>query len=330
MSATGTKERIENADEVCPICLGGDEDSVGADDVNFGSQQTQAHQDGLVYGECGHKFCLPCLKQLFAAPSTAWSDRMQEAGTIRFPTQEDLLNVPTMGRCPICRRTLRLLDLRKQQRSPSNSKTEYAVSRENDVTQTELSGMVFLKRKRKEGQESIHFPKAGTEGSETGAPYVSFEKIAVDWILADQTTMAEKRRYFDPRSICFHKESRTFHGTIRWDVPSWQDLTQTTCAIDCGKRLNGSNAWEYILNFSSDFRYVARGVLIKRRDPCRRDDCQRVECKFPLDGEWDVEWDPNNSISCNRQDLKSIRVHGNSVYTNDDSLMPFTHAFGQD
>ncbi|KAG7342110.1 hypothetical protein IV203_007202 [Nitzschia inconspicua] len=322
----GSNAQEEGAEEVCPICLVGDncdvELVVDDEELRGEEQQSNQHDKSMVFGKCGHKFCLPCLKQLFAAPSRSPRDLAMDRddGVIRFPTQEDLLDIPTMGRCPICRRTLCLLDLKKQNSSSSNTPTKYAVPRETELCQTELSGMVFVKRKRNVGEESIHFPKAEVEGAEDCSPFLSFEKRIYNWVFDDESRMEEKRKFFDPKSLYFHKESRTFHGTIRWDLPPSSD--RITSSIDCGKRLNGSNAWEYFLSFSSDFRYVTRGVLIIRRDPCRRKDCRRVECKFPLDGEWIVEWDPDNNSLCQRMELNMVLVHGNMVFPCDGSHKP--------
>lgn len=300
MNASDEKEEME---EVCPICLGGEDD---------GDADAKEHQASLVYGKCGHQFCLPCLKQLFAAPSRSPPERSFDRDIVaRIPTQDDILNVPTMGRCPICRGTLCLLDLRK--RSSYDPFTAPLVSRETDISQTELAGMVFVKHRRKEGEESIHFPNGGTDGDgEANAPFLSLENLDDEWTLDDDGPLAQKKIYFDASSISFHKESRTFHGIIRWDQHS--SIPDGRTIIDCAKRLYGSNAWEYILSFSSDFRYVAKGVLIKRRDPCRHQGCQRVECKFPLDGEWTVDSGRPDQSPCN-----SIRVHGNSVFSGDES-----------
>ena len=164
-------------DDVCPICLSS---SNAADDDD---------EDGVefVFGNCRHQFCLPCLQQVFAAPhhysnynnnynDDNWNTNnnyYDNNGRFYIPSQDDILNVPTMGRCPVCRTTLCLLDLKKRKSktdSNSNSSTEdaaesaaaaeEAVPVENDITKTDLAGLIFVQRRRKEGQESIHFPSS--------------------------------------------------------------------------------------------------------------------------------------------------------------------------
>jgi hypothetical protein len=317
-------------EKVCPICLGGDDEDTVNDDDASDSDEQHGIEAALVYGRCGHSCCLPCLKQLFAAPSNSSdSNILHRDALIRIPAQEDLLTVPTMGRCPICRGTICLLDLKKSSRP--NGVTQYAVPRENAIGQTELAGMVFVKRKGKQGEESIHFPTpVGTSGD---LPFVSFEKRMIPMLLDDGSTLTEKIAFFDPSSCCFHKESRTFHGTLRWDEMPAQSSSSSSSLLsshnqnqavsggECGKRLFGSRAWEYILNFSSDYRYVARGIVIKRRDPCRLPDCSRMECKFPLDGDWIVDRDAaiNNG---HKWRISMVRVHGNLVFGVDGLIKP--------
>ncbi|KAL3910597.1 MAG: hypothetical protein SGARI_002044 [Bacillariaceae sp.] len=45
-----------------------------------------------------------------------------------------------------------------EQENGDNKQGDYAVARETDLTMTDLAGMVFVKRRRGEGDESIHFP----------------------------------------------------------------------------------------------------------------------------------------------------------------------------
>ena len=85
------------------------------------------------------------------------------------------------------------------------------------------------------------------------------------------------KNYFEP-GCHFHEQTRTFHGTIRWG----QD--------DCRKRLKGSPRWDFILGFSSDFRFIARGVFISKKESCQRTECGKYDCKFPLDGTWEVTY----------------------------------------
>jgi hypothetical protein len=181
------------------------------------------------------------------------------------------------------------------------------------MTKTDLAGLVFVKRRRREGEESIHFPFASEDENEGSnkLPYVSFENYTTPFEFDDGTTQWIQRKYFDANSCRYHASSRTFHGIIRLAVETETEQHQST-SLDCGKRIYNCAAWEYILSFSTDFRYVARGVLIERREPCCSHCCKRAACKFPLDGEWTVEWDAKST-----KDAGTVFVHGNSFFIGD-------------
>jgi hypothetical protein len=381
------------SDYICPICLRDDDDDANDDNA---STTTMIRSSFLVHGPCRHKFCLPCLQQVFAAPSqnNPHHHRYSIHDGFYIPTQDDLLNVPTMGRCPVCRTTLCLLDLKTTQpkpqhpqRSPPTSrqisggsvaaptttrssknssfaetdKHEHAVASEMDISRTDLAGLVFVKRRRREGEESIHFPcdpslPPSNRSISTlttiplSFPYVSFENININHPNGfddDGIKWTTPKKYFDPKSCRYHKDSRTFHGLLRWDDDDHQHIDTSTSECDdhhsdqndhrdcfggCKRRFHQSDQWEYILNFSSDLRYVARGVLIKHRNPCRRSDCARASCKFPLDGEWSVEWpviEDENSGDSDTDDPQVgpqttkcgvVQVHGNAFLLRDENF----------
>jgi hypothetical protein len=254
-------------DDCCPICLGGDPET-------------------MVSGPCQHDFCIPCLERVLTSPSPGASNVRSSL----IPSGDSHLNAPTLGRCPICRSEMSLFDLKKKKPSSDDTDDAYAYPKDRNIANSKLQGMVFIKNQCMEGNESIHFPS-----SENGfpLPYLNLEKVPrhdPHWKLDDGSSLPDKK-YFEP-GCHFHEQTRTFHGTIRWG----QDY--------CRKRLRGSPRWDFILSFSSDFRYIARGVFIARKESCQSTECGEYDCKFSLDGTWKVTW-PDNGTSMD------ITVHGN-------------------
>ena len=118
----------------------------------------------------------------------------------------------------------------------------------------------------------------------------------------------------------FHKQSRTFHGTVLWPIP-----------------LKGSYEWDIILGFSKDYRFISSGRIHHKRGrklisgsvPESFTEKERELCKHPMDGRWTVVWNTrtgeerrneihviNNefkqsewSFYFNFQDLSNVFVH---------------------
>jgi hypothetical protein len=206
-----------------------------------------------------------------------------------------------MPQCPICRSDMSLFDLKKTRPSSDDTDDVYAYPKDCNIANSKLQGMVFIKNRCIEGNESLHFPSSENGPSEL--PYLNLEKVPrhdPHWKLDDGSKLPDKK-YFEP-GCHFHEQTRTFHGTIRWG----QD--------DCRKWLRGSPRWDFILGFSSNFRFIARGVFIARKESCQSIECGKNDCKFPLDGKWKVTW-PDNGTSMN------ITVHGNKFHF--DTVLPF-------
>jgi hypothetical protein len=194
-----------------------------------------------------------------------------------------------------------LFDLKKKQSTSDGTDNAYVYPKDCNIANSKLQGMVFIKNRCMEGNESLHFPSS--EDDPSALPYLNLEKVPrhdPNWKLSDGSKLPDKK-YFEP-GCHFHEQTRTFHGTIRWG----QD--------DCRKRLRGSPRWDFILGFSSDFRFIARGVFIARKESCQSSKCGRYDCKFPLDGKWKVTW-PDNGTST------SMTVHGNKFLF--DTALPF-------
>jgi hypothetical protein len=469
------------------------DDDVGVDHADHRNNSNQKKEMmktkkkgslSLVHGPCRHKFCLPCLKQVFASSysnttTTNNNNNNDNHNTtipdiiLSIPTQDDLFHIPIMGRCPICRQTLCLLDLRadsnvvavgttsidttittntstggrnncnrvpvddlssEQQRQ--HQKTHpvdgpLVVPIEVDISTTELAGLTFILKGRDEGDFSIHFPSPsivtssasvphqsqhpqqqqqqfttaddvvnrdesssrptiaatddddydddGNDGVEHNSdggltaevtsnrheenlPFLNVSKVSTKqqqknmflsghpWVFDDGRKVDCTKKYFQKESIQYHKESRTFRGTIVWDLvdeiddidhsqlkdddddedsdansvrrssgnggrqqeeelqsdqsqSQSQQHRQRQQRKDYTKRLQHCGRWEYMMSFSSDFRYVAKGVIIQHRDVC----FQHPSSQFLFDGEWIVSL-PSSSTTSKQL---MVKVHGN-------------------
>ena len=75
------------------------------------------------------------------------------------------------------------------------------------------------------------------------------------------TPRPPQRKHFEP-GCHWHAATRTFHGSALWEE-GWY----------------GSKRWEYVMQFSSDFRYICGGSVSMHREAT------------PMDGRWRVCWD---------------------------------------
>jgi hypothetical protein len=268
-----------NDQEVCPVCL--------LDDVPF------------VKGRCQHNVCLPCLERILSVPVQRrprddWNQSV-------LPHEDAHLDIPTRGRCPMCRKEICLFDLEKDRaddaaEDSSTTDVTLAIEKNHDILATDLKGRVYVRNRSRVGDHSLHFP-SGVEvedattkqGGGPLLPYVDFSKVEDREL---ERKLPEKK-YFEP-DCHFHFPTRTFHGRLRFDG-------------SCSDRVSGSLEWEYAIAFSSDFQFISRGVLIKKRHICSDLACKRLDCKFPLDGNWRVSW-PDSPV---RSDTTCV-VHNNT------------------
>jgi hypothetical protein len=201
------------------------------------------------------------------------------------PHPEDAhLAAPTMGRCPICRAELSLFDLRDQKSG------EIVYSKDFDIPQSPLAGCVYVQHYRGLGDlighESIHFPG---EDDDIKLPFLNLEVSHEK--MDDGSTTVPPKKYFE-EGCFFHQRTRTFHGSIVW-------------AKEKEPTLKGSSRWDFLLQFSSDLRFVARGIIVKRREPVFEEN----EPRFPLDGRWKVTWKLVND----QEEIGHIEVKGNII-----------------
>lgn len=238
-------------EESCPICLRDDGDV------------------DLVRTPCKHISCLSCMERILATPVTTHRENIYEDSDI--PDDSDDLDVPTRGRCPMCRHPIDLFQLEKVHDGPK----VLVISKHHDIASTDLAGRVYVKNRSAIGNHSIHFP--ALDGGSDPRPYVDISKGDHSDRELQQHLAESNGKLFFEQGCHFHEPTRTFEGRIR-------------LGSNCADRFMGSLFWEYSLTFSDDYQYICRGVIVKRRDTCHNPICSETICKFKLDGRWRVSW----------------------------------------
>ena len=273
--------------ESCPICFCG----IGDEDDG------QSNKATLVRGRCQHEFCIPCIERVLTVPSP-----MSIGGNNRHLNGEDgnnedaHLSAPTLGRCPICRAEMSLFDLTKTTKnSNQQSATVAAFQRNCDIQNSPLQGMIFVEKKSTQGKESFHFPqscadeaaeeeRARQQGEESKPqhevsqplPYLDLSCVPRSsrdtyWKFDNGDPISDIVK-FQP-GCHYHHPTRSFHGTILWDAAidnHREDTNQTNTQSDNSNSQNiqnlfhGCSRWDYILGFSSDLRWIARGIRVAR------------------------------------------------------------------
>ena len=247
----------------CPVCL--------LDDVP------------LVKSPCHHTVCLLCVSRILAAPSR----RVRGDWSLGVLPEEDAhLDVPTRGRCPMCRSEISLFDLVKTgtpQEAESKDfsagqSSHMAVAKNHSIATSGLKGRVYVENRCPIGEQSIHFPSSTGSGQNEDSnllPYVDMS------LFPTANEVIPKKKYFEP-DCHYHEPTRTFHGRLKWGET-------------CAERMSGVLEWEYALTFSDDFQFISRGVLLQKRHICRESTCPHLRCKYPLEGRWKVSWPDNPS-----------------------------------
>lgn len=172
---------------------------------------------------------------------------------------------PTKAPCPLCRVQLSVFDLRH---AGSGAPLH---PRSDDLSA--LVGRVYTQGGLV-GFASYHFEEA--DGPDSGGRgvncFLSYESEKVDeagWQL-DNGLRPPMRKAFEDAH--WHEPTRTFHAVVRWHAPaSWERSEQ----------------WDYVMQFSSDMRYICGGsVTMQRSRTC-------------LDGEWTVRWESGEEAQIN-------------------------------
>lgn len=246
------KEKICEPEDICPICL--------------------CEPDPGTVGPCGHLLCIPCMDRILLSH--------KNNATIDYQLQQEYsnpdahLSAPTLGRCPICRAELSLFDLMK-----GDDRKSSLIEKNFDLMKTPIAGLVYA-WDGQVGNASYHFPQMelseswDKDSQNRPLPFVNYDNVGTN-IHFDNGSKPPKRKCFQ-EGCHFHEKSRTFHGTLVWSTE--QEVG--------GLKWNGCRAWDVIIQFSSDLRYVSNGILVKRREAPAG-----VQHPWPLDGRWQVTWD---------------------------------------
>ncbi len=285
--------------ECCPICLNPTEE--------------------FVSGPCRHSLCLECMELLLNAnadverwPPPAAADAHLSAPTLgRCPICRsamslfDIVGTKTMK--PIYPVDTQSWKPTKNKETDSNSRVQMdaetksvtdTISRLSQSLASSVSisepetnplvNAVYIPYRGKPGEFSFHWDwnKIRSHDNEHAfieRPFLNITKAIRKqpefWRLDDQS-FAQPIQFMED-GCHFHKESRTFHGTVLWPVP-----------------LKGSYEWDIILGFSKDYRFISSGRIHHKRGrkltlgsiPKSFAEKEREQCKHPMDGRWTVVW----------------------------------------
>ena len=233
--STSTRQSFDSQEEVCPICL-----LPQSEDLKFCN------------GPCSHRICVPDAERILLV-----KPRSPQQGEIPDP----YLLLPTLGRCPICRRGMSLFEMQLEE-------GEDLFVKNTDVRQWPIANMTFTEH----GRLSVAFdPEQGPSlswfASQVEEPY---------------------QVLFQPGSH-FHDQSRTFHGRIELQDDEHK-IMWGNVAVLC-----------FILQFSSDLRFVALGVIMD-------DDYQIVHLGIKMM----VSSGPSSDPNASRPTYNSSSIWGNT------------------
>jgi hypothetical protein len=214
----------------------------------------------LLITPCGHKACKNCLNRVITTtrPSSAtfaYQDTEKSEDIITY-------TCPSKGRCPICRKLIDLFDLKVWEWNEGcdgySNHDKYAYEKMPHVWNTPLAGLCF---ENKERSMQVHFPTSKNE-----LPGVR--------ILEDDGTTSIEMAFQD--GFHYFGKSQLFLGQIYYYQDEWKRYEK----------------WEFIMQFSSDFRYVIHGAIIK------------TPLKCPLDGKWTFQhrFDPESNVKSQQLD----------------------------
>ena len=286
----------EEAGESCPICLNPTE--------------------RFVHGNCNHSLCVECMELLLNAnadverwPPPAAADAHLSAPTLgRCPICRSALSLFEI----VESKTGKLLcpkDTESWKSPETESNPQEQPEQKNDsVTDTiarltesltasitikepeenPLIDAVYIPYRGRPGEFSFHWDWSRVQRDREGLEYIeqpflnltrAIRKSPDFWRLDDQRLPPTIR--FLEEGCHFHKQSRTFHGTVLWPTP-----------------LQGSYEWDIILGFSKDYRFISSGRIHHKRGrklldgdvPESFTEKERELCKHPMDGRWTVVW----------------------------------------
>lgn len=236
----------------------------------------------LLRTSCGHEACQDCLERTLTI-STSPTDYDSSNPLSHEEFEETLVtSCPTKGRCPFCRK---IIDLFQLSSVCGNAGDDSVFKPIKDFTESGLRGLVF---QDKNSEITVKFPSM-----EDKMPSITINK-------------EESLREIEFSECYLHDKRNIFSGTILF--PS-QDI-QPKLSHETSRNIRENN-YEVVMHFSSDYRYISHGAIIKHQ-----------HCKsFPLDGVWTVRWERPSGEDGLVSNLPSqrIEVAKNSFSLNDET-----------
>jgi hypothetical protein len=290
----------------CPICFADYEppsviqqsqlrtDDVDVDDVTTDTFFQQSQQESspesqpvlFVHGPCRHVFCQSCLERHLLRSSSSSSQR-----DVRYAP----LETPTLGRCPVCRREIYLLDVVAYQDSTNGQEQEHEIilpvetesdgvvgsnssirnnnssnsvyEKNTDCASWPVAGMVFAERQQGGvGFGSFHFPPhtvgMDTDDTDNDNDMDETEAARLQGVPYMDTTkfpLANRNRQvrlpFVTSTCHYHAPTRTFRGSLH--IPSDAAL-QSTVLPNSGQDMTPSSVSSSLLPM-----YTESDVLVQ-------------------------------------------------------------------
>jgi hypothetical protein len=192
-----TTQSYDSQEEVCPICL-----LPPSDELKFCA------------GPCLHRICVPDAERILLTKPQL---------PLQGENPDPYLLIPTLGRCPICRRGMSLFEMKLED-------GEDLCAKNTDASEWPITGITFSER----GRLSVSFdPVQGPSLSWYATQYVEPQEVL-----------------FFQQGCHFHDQSRTFHGSVALQDDKhklmWGDISLLSC----------------IFQFSFDLRFVSLGVIM--------------------------------------------------------------------
>lgn len=269
---------MSGSDNECPICL---------------------QPSPLLVSSCGHKICRICFERVLLNTSSFNNHRFRpnDAESNAELFEDAVVSAcPTKGRCPMCRKLINLFDLK-----------EYRDHEEEEHKGSGVSVITVALHDAYEKMTDISScPLAGISMGNRGRNML-FEFPAI----ADQPPVYVKKDSGSGETLMrlpfedgfhYHEKSKCFLGNL--------DFTKTD-----GNDEENSEKWECIMQFSSDFRHVLHGAIIKRPAVEADQNEENYYKRFPLSGKWTVRWQRSDQKGVDRNSLltASMEVIRNSI-----------------
>lgn len=244
---------------------------------------------------CGHSFCQECLEQFFQLPPDS-TQQESTNGSPAIPSYSlnveelrgaSIEGIATLGRCPLCRSPISLLEMNTQ--VDSTRLPLWSCGRMVDFLGSPLAGKVYATR-RGIGCNSFHFPPflVGNDGQENDGqtlPYLLWQEDNALYPNKNDTQMEETvnhdsstpiKYYFDPGCFYFAPK-QTFHGRIK--LPDAHGNSQPNDVLLC---------------FANNHKWITGGFMLRHYhnsdDESSNTQVGASQQYYPLEGKWKVTW----------------------------------------